>query len=105
MTVPRTAVGWCAKSSITAMPAASPRSSWRRLMPLKSTIARAACSGGRPRLAQTAIAPSTFSTLCLPNSGMRTRAARSSRFHTVNCVPSGSNATSDTRHSAPSRKP
>ena len=39
--VSRTAVGWCAKSSITAMPAASPRSSWRRFTPLKPAIAAA----------------------------------------------------------------
>ena len=52
--VSRTAVGWCAKSSMTATPFNSPRSSCRRLTPRKVLKPAAIWSGFRPSARQAA---------------------------------------------------
>jgi hypothetical protein len=60
--VSATAVGWCAKSSSTVTPPASPTTSCRRRTPRKLASPCSRAGAGTPRATHAATAPTAFST-------------------------------------------
>ena len=96
----RTAVGWWAKSSMTATPSTSARSSWRRRTPAK--LAKPAWATGKdtPSAETTAQAPTAFSTLWRPGTRSSTWPRRFPRWTRVKCVPAGPCWTSSAQTSA-----